>query len=92
MGTRDLTHERITIEGTIYGLDLVNRTIALRAGGDVVSCDVPAVCAILLNGQRVKMHVLQVNDPVLVTCCSLSNNARASRIDVQSTHLAMRRR
>jgi hypothetical protein len=91
MQARKLIRVRTTVEGTIDRLDLINRMIALRAGDDVVVYDVPVSCEILLNGQRVKMHVLQVNDQVLVTCCSPSNDPRASRIDVQSPRLAMRR-
>jgi hypothetical protein len=92
MATRDVIDDQRTIEGTLHRLDLVNRMITLRTGDDVVSYDVPVSCDILLNGQRVKMHVLQVNDPVLVTYRSHSTNRRASRIHVHSTHLALRRR
>ena len=90
--SREITDEQRTIEGTLHRLDLVNRMITLQTSDDVVSYDVPVSCDILLNGQRVKMHVLQVNDPVLVTYCSHSKNRRASRIHVHSTHLAMQRR
>ena len=66
MNTRTINSLLRTSAGTLSDVDLVNRTIQVRVGSTALTFDVPRECEILLNGERVKLHVLQTSDPVQV--------------------------
>ena len=56
-----------TVEGTLLGVDLLNRIVMVRGDEAAWTFDVPASCEILLNGERVKLRLLQPRDRVFVT-------------------------
>jgi hypothetical protein len=66
MNTRTINSLLRTSAGTLSDVDLVNRTIQVRVGPTAIPFDVPPDCEILLNGERVKLHVLQASDPIQV--------------------------
>jgi hypothetical protein len=66
MNTRTINSLLRTSAGTLSDVDLVNRTIQVSVGPTVLCFDVPRDCEILLNGERVKLHVLQARDPIRV--------------------------
>ena len=70
--------------GMLDDVDLVNRTIQVRVGPTALSFDVPRECEILLNGERVMLHVLQVRDPVRVFHGPGFCDCAAKRIEVVS--------
>lgn len=55
------------IEGVIRHVDIVNRDVSVFTTNDVRVFDVPASCAIRLNGERVKLRLLQPRDRVRLT-------------------------
>ena len=56
------------IEGTVLRVDIINRELAVFAGGMRVVIDVPADCRIVLRGEPVKLRMLQPLDRVRVAC------------------------
>jgi hypothetical protein len=59
-------------EGLLQQVDLVNRTVTVLRGADLptadaLAFDVPPTCEILLNGERVKLRMLQPRDRVRLT-------------------------
>lgn len=84
MNTRTINSLMRTSAGTLSDVDLVNRTIQVRVGPTALSFDVPRECEVLLNGERVKLHVLQARDPVLVIHGPGLCDTTAKRLEVVS--------
>lgn len=84
MNTRTINSLLRTSAGTLSDVDLVNRTIQVRVGPTAISFDVPRQCEILLNGERVKLHVLQTSDPVQVIHGPGPCNSTAMQLEVVS--------
>jgi hypothetical protein len=68
--------------GALNEVDLVNRTIHVLVGPTRLTFDVPPVCEIMLNGERVKLHVLQARDTVAVVHGPEAGDCAAKRIEV----------
>ena len=84
MNTRTINGLLRMSSGTLDEVDLVNRTIEVRVGPTALAFDVPRECEILLNGERVKLHVLQAKDPVTVLHGPDACDSAAKRIEVVS--------
>jgi len=70
----------MVIEGTIRDVDIVTREVlvlvkaaagadlqsAESAAGDILDLDVPVICPVFVNGERVKLRLLQPLDQVVV--------------------------
>jgi hypothetical protein len=84
MNTRTINGLLRTSAGTLSDVDLVNRTIQVRVGPTALSFDVPRECEILLNGQRVKLQVLQTSDPIQVIHGPGPCDSTAKRLEVVS--------
>lgn len=56
-----------TAEGVVHSIDLIDRTITLLLSSGMVTIDVPPSCEIWLNGERVKLRLLQQHDCVRLT-------------------------
>jgi hypothetical protein len=54
------------VEGTVRHVDRLAREVGVEVDGTVVVLDVPSDCAILLNGQRVRLRLLLPGDRVEV--------------------------
>jgi hypothetical protein len=59
----------LVAEGTIESIDLVARVITIQFPRGPLTFDVPARCEILLNGERVKLRLLQPKDKVDLIFC-----------------------
>jgi hypothetical protein len=84
MNTRTINGLLRTTAGEVGEVDLVNRTIDVRVGPSAITFDVPRECEIVLNGERVKLHVLQEMDPVHVLHGPGPCDCAAKRIEVVS--------
>jgi hypothetical protein len=84
MNTRTINSLMRTSAGTLDDVDLVNRTIQVRVGPTALSFDVPRECEILLNGDRVKLHVLQASDSIQVVHGPGPCDITAKRLEVAS--------
>ena len=91
MNTRMINGLLRTSAGTLDDVDLVNRTIQVRVGPTALSFDVPRECEILLNGERVKMHLLQASDPVQVIHGPGPCDTTAKRLEVVDRECSSRR-
>jgi hypothetical protein len=58
---------RQEIDGIIRQVDAVNRDMTILDGNRHKLVDVPSDCSIVLNGEAVKLRLLQPGDPVRVT-------------------------
>ncbi|HLJ11930.1 MAG TPA: hypothetical protein VKU82_12110 [Planctomycetaceae bacterium] len=65
--TTDGDAKHMEIEGVIQHVDVVIRDVTVFARGRATSFDVPPDCTILLNGEKVKLRLLQPHDHVRVT-------------------------
>ncbi len=59
--------KHMEIAGVIQHVDVVNRDVSVFARGGATRFDVPPGCTILLNGENVKLRLLQPHDRVRVT-------------------------
>jgi hypothetical protein len=84
MNTRTINGLLRTSAGTLSDVDLVNRTIQVRVGPTALDFDVPRECEIVLNGERVKLHVLQTSDPIQVIHGPGPADTTAKRLEVVS--------
>lgn len=84
MNTRTINSLLRTSAGTLSDVDLMNRTIQVLVGPTALMFDVPRECEIVLNGERVKLHVLQTNDPIRVIHGPGPCDITAKRLEVVS--------
>ncbi|HEY1379802.1 MAG TPA: hypothetical protein VGF55_23570 [Gemmataceae bacterium] len=54
------------LTGRIVRVDVINRALTLQADGRTVDLDVPPGCAVVLNGQPVRLRLIQPQDRVRV--------------------------
>ena len=59
----------IVAEGYVESIDLVSRTVTVLMKWGLLIFDVPPACEILLNGERVKLRLLQPRDRINITFC-----------------------
>jgi len=79
------------ITGIIRHVDAVTRDITVLAGGSHKLMDVPPDCSILLNGEAVKLRLLQPGDHVRVTCIYRNDVCTARWIDAGVAGLDMQK-
>ena len=70
--------KRREIDGIIRRVDAVNRDMTVLTGSSHKLVDVPSDCAIILNGETVKLRLLQPGDHVRVTYV-YRNDVRTAR-------------
>jgi hypothetical protein len=61
-----LTDVAADVSGWVVRVDPPNRELTILADGRVLALDVPPGCAVLLNGQPVRLRLLQSQDRVRV--------------------------
>jgi hypothetical protein len=61
-----LRAENMLVDGTIHDLNTLTREVALLVNGEILWVDVPVTCPVYVNGERVKLRLLQVLDHVVV--------------------------
>jgi len=71
----------LEIEGVLQHVDVINRDVRVFTTGGVTSFDVPPGCTILLNGENVKLRLLQTSDHVRVSYTHENAVRVAERID-----------
>jgi hypothetical protein len=70
--------------GSLLRVDTLNRELTLLVGGVALDLDVPPSCAIVLNGQAVRLRLLQPQDRLHVTYEPGLGRGVARRIDVNT--------
>jgi hypothetical protein len=73
----------MVVTGTIYDLDTINREVSIRVNGQILPVDVPVTCRVHVNGERVKLRLLQTRDYVLVEFKKEADRAVAESIEVR---------
>lgn len=73
-------------EGPVKYIDLVGRTITVLLEQGPLTFDVPPSCEILLNGERVKLHLLQPRDRVSITYCRRRGILTALSLNVSTRY------
>lgn len=76
-------------DGAIQAIDLVGRTVAVLLPQGFLIFDVPARCEIRLNGERVKLRLLQPGDRVHLTFCRKRGVLTALSLEVTTRHPEM---
>lgn len=71
----------LKIEGVLHQVDVINRDVSVFATGGVATFDVPPGCTILLNGESVKLRLLQTSDHVRISYTHENAVRVAERID-----------
>lgn len=69
------------IDGVIRQVDAINRDMILLAGGRQELVDVPSHCSIVLNGETVKLRLLQPGDHVRIIYLDQNNIRTAQCIE-----------
>lgn len=78
------------VEGIVRRLDLVGRDLAISIPEGQESFDVPPDCPVILNGERVKMRMVQPGDRVWVTFRRTPDRLVTQQLDVQPKALLCR--
>jgi len=73
------THSR-QAQGTLCRVDVCRREVHVLVGDDVLICYVPPDCPVLVNGERVRLRLLQPADCVRVEFGLIGGDAVATRI------------
>lgn len=82
---------RREITGIIRHVDTVTRDITVLSGGSHKLMDVPPDCSIILNGESVKLRLLQPGDHVRVTYMYRNDVCTARWIDAGVIGLEMQK-
>lgn len=82
MHTSETTAKKMHTEGIVRRVDLINRELVLLANGIQVAFDVPPDCPVILNGERVKLRLMQSRDRVRVAFKKVGHLRVACRIDI----------
>lgn len=53
--------------GTVQRIDLIARELTIRQECRSITYNIPPTCEVLLNGERVKLRLLQPRDQVRIT-------------------------
>lgn len=78
-------------EGPIQAIDLVSRTVAVLLHEDgFLIFDVPPHCEVRLNGERVKLRLLQPGDRVQIVFCRKRGILTAMSLNVTTRQPAMK--
>lgn len=70
-------------KGTIDDLDTINREIVVRVNDEILPVDVPVTCPVYVNGERVKLRLLQIRDVVVVAFTREAGRAIAESVEVR---------
>jgi hypothetical protein len=70
--------------GVVHHVDTVNREMAVVAGRELRTFDVPVGCAITLHGERVRLRLVQPWDRVRVRYEERGPRAVALAVDAES--------
>ena len=73
-----------TSEGMIQQIDLINRAVTVRQEQSARTFDVPPACVVRLNGERVKLRMLQQRDRVSVHYRSAAGGLVARSIEART--------
>ncbi len=73
-----------TTEGRVLYVDLFNRSVTVLLKNGPLTFDVPPTCEVLLNGERVKLRMLQPRDRVTITFCRRQGILTAMSLEVRS--------
>ena len=73
-----------TAEGMIQQIDLINRAVTVRQEQSARTFDVPPACVVCLNGERVKLRMLQQRDRVWVRYRSAPSGLVARSIEART--------
>lgn len=76
-----------TAEGVVHAIDLIDRTVTMLLPSGMVTMDVPSPCEIWLNGERVKLRLLQRHDRIRLTFCRKRGFLTALAIRATTHHL-----
>lgn len=71
-------------EGFLEAVDLLNRCVTVRQDDSAWTYDVPTSCEVLLNGERVKLRLLQPRDRVSVTYCRRQGVPTALSLEIST--------
>lgn len=77
-------------EGTIQAIDLVSRTVAVLLPQGFLIFDVHPRCEIRLNGERVKLRLLQAGDQAHLTFCRKRGVLTALSLEVTTRRSEMK--
>jgi hypothetical protein len=73
-------------EAVVHRVDPVNRELAALVDGIPVTIYVPADCAVVLRGERVKLRMVQPRDRLRVAYTELADSLIARTIEVQPVY------
>jgi hypothetical protein len=71
-----------TVQGTVLHVDVVARELVVAAADGRLVLAVPPACPVWLNRERVKLRLLQPQDPVAVTYALVGGQAVATSVRV----------
>jgi hypothetical protein len=77
-----LTHATRDVTGSVVRIDVPNRELTVQADGAPLDFDVPLGCTIVLNGQPVRLRLVQPQDRVRVRFEPGHQRGVAVQIDV----------
>lgn len=86
-GTERIARALVSV-GVVHRVDTVNREIAVLAGGELLTFDVPVGCAVVLHGEPVKLRMVQPQDRVKIRHASRGGLQVALTIEVQPDEIA----
>jgi hypothetical protein len=78
-------------DGWVVRVDIPNRELTVLSKGHVLEFDVPPGCAIVMNGQPVRLRLLQTEDRVRVRYETGAQRGVAVRIEVNPTSAPVER-
>ena len=73
------THSR-QAQGALCRVDVCRRELHVLVGDEILICYVPPDCPVLVNGERVRLRLLQPADCVRVEFGLIGGDAVATRI------------
>lgn len=73
-----------TSQGLLQQVELLDRSVTVVFESGPMMFDVPPACEVLLNGERVKLRMLQPRDHVTITYCRRQGLLTALRLEVWS--------
>jgi hypothetical protein len=70
------------LQGTVQGVDLVQREITVLVDSQPVNVEIPPQCPVLLRGERIKLRLVQAGDVVQICCTPRAARCVAERVEV----------
>jgi hypothetical protein len=72
------------VHGILQRIDLINREVTLRTEQSSITFSVSADCEVLLNGERVKLRLLQPRDRARISYCSQEEGWAAASVEART--------